>query len=167
MMDSARGERACRAAQEFRSTRQTDTGVNRVEGNLGRRKPHQGVAAHEALGMSPIRSIERPLASGGELGDATEEHVRGREERELRMAVAMRVPLEELAHPAAIVADAVEATGIVRLVLHRLEACFRKRVVVRDARPRGPVFALGTEVSSRPVAQRLLTRRDLGAGLAR
>lgn len=75
----------------------------------------------ESLRMHCEGGVERGLASGSELRDATVEHIRRREEREAGVVMVLAVPGEEALEPGARVKKALEAARVVGLVLESLE----------------------------------------------
>lgn len=125
-------------AQEQRKPAARSGGLSRVDGveaDSCRRKAYDGATAYEALWMSFEGGIQARWREAARRGHAAEEDVGRRGEREARVAVAVGVPVEELGGPSARVSRVAEATGVVRLVLHGLEAGLGERVVVGDARP--------------------------------
>ena len=87
----------------------------------------------EALRVSGVRGIERSLARGAYGLHAAVEDISGYEECQAGMVVLVVVPAEEFLQPGAAVKFAGEASGIVGLVLERLELGFAEGVVVGDA----------------------------------
>jgi hypothetical protein len=92
----------------------TAPGSTGVDGDLGRRKAHGAPSAHEALGVSLVGGVECALPVVGQFGDAPEELVGRREQRESRMTMAVGVPVEELGEPAASVGDIAEPAWVLR-----------------------------------------------------
>jgi hypothetical protein len=89
-------------------------------------------ALHEALGVGVVARVERAPAGLDRALDAAEEDIGPGEERETAVAVLVRLPSEELDEPPAGVGHVTEASGVVGLVLERLETGLRVRVVIRD-----------------------------------
>ena len=90
-------------------------------------------AVSEALGGGGVGEVERDLADGRDDGHAPEEDIGGREEREARVVMVVVVPAEEVLQPPSSVELAIQAPGVIRLVLHRLELGLAEGVVVGDA----------------------------------
>ena len=79
--------------------------------------------------MRTVCGVERGLAYGGDLGDAAVEDIGWSEQGEARMVMVVVVPGEEVLEPRACVERTGEATGIVGLVLERLEVGLAVRVM--------------------------------------
>ena len=79
--------------------------------------------------MRTVCGVERGLSYGGDLGDAAVEDIGWSEQGEARMVMVVVVPGEEVLEPRACVERTGEATGIVGLVLERLEVGLAVRVM--------------------------------------
>lgn len=111
MVDGVRGERVRRDVQEVRCAPLCGSRVDGVDGDLGWRHVHVRPPSYEPLGVRLVCGIESLLPDPGKLRHPAEEDVGGSEKREAGVAMAVRVPLEELAHPAPRMPDAVERPG--------------------------------------------------------
>ena len=131
-----------RCSEDLLSREELIAGVDGVERHPRRRASNDGSSAEEALWMPRKCSCKRLLAPRG---DATEEDVGRREEVEPFVVMVVVVPPEEIDAPPSPMPRIAEATGIIGLVLQRVELRFGERVVVRDARAR--VASVDAELS--------------------
>lgn len=93
-----------------------------------------GRAVREAARVLRVPGVEGGLAHAVHVGDAAEEHLRGREQREPGVLMVVVVPREEGVEPAACVEYARESARVVGLVLEGFEMRLAEGVVVGDVR---------------------------------
>ena len=107
-------------------------GPQRVDVHGGGRERDPRRAVRESLGVSLVGVVECGLSDGADVLDAAVEDVGGREEGERGVVVLLVVPAEEVLQVAACMELGLESSGVVGLVLERLELCLAEGVVVRE-----------------------------------
>ena len=106
--------------------------------------------------MPLVHLIQRGLACRSNVAIAASEDLFGGKSGQATVVVAEVVPLEVTVEPLPSMSDALEAAGIVWLILGRLELRFTERIVVADA---GPAVASGNAVFAEQVQETVRDHR--------